>query len=198
MGLGICGSEDTPVLTDRQIEDRITVNMIKMGADNSRFFQPNAVVADEIRHATRWIDLVVWAVRKASMRLNDLDSALQSFLDDDDSRHAGVGRSWSNVKFHNAWTSAYFVPTPTSHSPGASKPFGPSNWFSCCSISLHASTRSASPSLVRSVCRRGKEPFIASIASTVEGKCHCTATVCSYPPPPRNSDEQLPGWIQWT
>src|SRR6266542_5934009 len=47
------------LLTGRQLEDRITVNMIEMGADDSRFFQPNAVVTDEIRHATRRINLVV-------------------------------------------------------------------------------------------------------------------------------------------
>ena len=45
-----------------QIEKRLAVQLIEIGTDESGFLQPNAVVADEIRDATRRIDLVVRTV----------------------------------------------------------------------------------------------------------------------------------------
>jgi len=62
-----------------QIEDWLAVEVIEVRADDSRFFQPDAVVTDEIRHAARWIDLVVRTVRATCLCRDDLDSALQPF-----------------------------------------------------------------------------------------------------------------------
>src|SRR6266576_1606057 len=88
------------LVTGWQIENRIAVEVIEVGADDCRIFKSYAVVADEIGDATRWIDTVVRTVRATCLCADDFDSARQSLLDNYDSCNARVGRAWGDVELH--------------------------------------------------------------------------------------------------
>jgi len=65
-----------------EIEHRLAIELIEVGANGRGLFQADAVVTDQIGDATRRIDAVVRTVRKARLGGNDVDPALQPFLDD--------------------------------------------------------------------------------------------------------------------
>ena len=75
------------------MEARRPVKAVEIGANELAVFHANAVIVDQIGHATRGIDPIVGAAGSACFRLDDLDAVFECFLDDDDACEAGVRRA---------------------------------------------------------------------------------------------------------
>ena len=67
--------------------------MIEVCANESGLLHSHAILAYQIRDATRGIDDVVWAVRNACLCGDYLDPLPQALFQNYDPCHAGIGRT---------------------------------------------------------------------------------------------------------
>jgi hypothetical protein len=77
----------------RQAEQRSALDAIKVVTDQRRFFQPHPILAHEVGHTARRIDPIKGTVRRARSRDDDLNDALQSFLENHYPGDTRVGRT---------------------------------------------------------------------------------------------------------
>src|SRR5262249_28328794 len=59
------------------VETRLTIEAVKIRADELAVFHANARIIDKVRHAPRWIDLIVRTVGGARRRPDDLGAVLE-------------------------------------------------------------------------------------------------------------------------
>ena len=84
------------------MKTRLAVKTIEIGTDELAVLHAIASIINEVGYASGGIDRVVGAVLRASLRPDDLDALLQTFLDHHNARQSRVRRCEGDVELHGS------------------------------------------------------------------------------------------------
>src|SRR5260370_20180651 len=83
-------------------ERGLAVKLIEVRSNEPRVLHPDAVVPQEIRNTSRWIDLVIRAVGNARLNHQNPDAIRESLLVHDDAGDPSIRRSCGDIEFHGS------------------------------------------------------------------------------------------------
>src|SRR6476661_5821912 len=82
------------------MEARLSIQCVKIGADDLAVFHAAAAVVDKVWHPARWVDVVVGTANAARFGLDDANAMLEALFQDQDPSQPRVRGGIRNVEFH--------------------------------------------------------------------------------------------------